>query len=293
MGQRLLKTEMYDVASRYRRFGVRPRMPNFGAWIDGVDLGAALDSEARRELRQVLVDFGVVFFTDQRKLDPLAHTELANVFGKGPHGGAFFFDRPASDSAAEYIIYDEQRPPEANLWHTDISWQQKPPAATIIQIQEMPPVGGNTAWACMHKAYDYLSDPIKRALDSLVAVHSWEGKSGIPRRMKQRGLDAYADALRRYPPVEHPVVMPHPVSGRKALFVNETFTTQILGLHMIESEGLLKMLFDWVRQPEFQVVHKWEPNDVAVWDNYSTQHYALADYWPARRVNQRVTAAAD
>src|SRR4051812_7320412 len=147
MGQRLLKAEARDLADGYRSITVRLRMPGFGACIEGVDLNATLDPETRRELRQALLDFGVVFFPRQGKLEPDRHTELATVFGKGPHGGAFFFDRPAAESAAEYIIYDEQRPPEANLWHTDISWQQKPPAATIIQIQEMPPVGGNTTWA--------------------------------------------------------------------------------------------------------------------------------------------------
>lgn len=290
MGQRLLKVESRDLAG-YRRIAPRPRMPNFGAFIDGVDLNAPQDEATRAELKRALHDFGVLFFTGQRKLEPDTHAGLAPVFGSGPHEGAFFFERPKDAPAAEYIIYGADRPPEANLWHTDISWHDKPPVATIIQIQEMPPVGGNTSWACMHKAYDYLSDATQRYLEGLTAIHSWEGKSGIPIRMKSAGLDAYANALRRYPPVEHPVVIRHPVTGRKALYVNETFTIRIKELHRMESEGLLKMLFDWIQQPEFQVVHKWEPNDVAVWDNFSTQHYAFADYWPARRVNQRVTVA--
>jgi len=291
MGQRLLKIEPYELGSRYRKIALRPRMPNFGAFVDGVNLDVPVDDATRAELRTALHDFGVLFFTSQRKLHPDTHAGLAPIFGSGLHEGAFFLERPKDSPATEYLINDKDRPPGANLWHTDISWHAKPPIATIIQIQELPPVGGNTAWACMRKAYDYLSEPTQRYLDGLTAIHSWE-KGGIPMRMKAVGMDHYVNTLRRYPPVEHPVVIRHPVTGRKALYVNDTFTICIKDLHRTESEGLLKMLFDWIQQPEFQVVHKWDENDVAVWDNFSTQHYAFADYWPARRVNQRVTVAA-
>ena len=129
---------------------------------------------------------------------------------------------------------------------------------------------------------------MKRYLEGLTATHTWE-VSGFRDALAQRGDEALVNAIRAFKPVEHPVVRVHPDSGRKCLFVNETFTRQINDVHFRESRSILHFLYDWIKQPEFMVQHQFEPMGLAVWDNRSTQHYALADYWPHRRVTQRVT----
>ena len=141
----------------------------------------------------------------------------------------------------------------------------------------------------MSKAYDALSDGMKAYLETLRAVHTFE-VSGFYEKLEAKGMDALTNAIKTFRPVEHPVVVTHPDSGKKCLFVNETFTKEIVcDGHFREARGMLDFLLRWMQQPEFMIHHKWQQNGLAVWDNRSTQHYACADYWPNRRVTQRVT----
>jgi taurine dioxygenase len=281
----LRKTTLLDIAKRYKRIRPEPRMPNYAAWIDGIDLTKPIDAATKRELHQALLDFEVLFFRPQ-VLTPEQHIELASAFGGISPGS--YFSRKDGYPQVEIIEFDEQRPPEINIWHSDLTWQKTPPLGTVIQITVMPPAGGNTCWASMSKAYDALSDGMKLYLEGLTATHTWE-VSGFRDALAGRGEEALVNAIRTFKPVEHQVVRVHPESGKKCLFVNETFTKNINGVHFRESRSILSFLYDWIKQPEFMVHHQWEQNGLAVWDNRSTQHYALADYWPHRRVNQRVT----
>jgi taurine dioxygenase len=148
----------------------------------------------------------------------------------------------------------------------------------------VPPVGGDTLWADMGAAYDWLDDDIKARIDQMVAVHDWIHTFG-------RGMDAATrEALRPdFPPVEHPVVRTHPETGRKTLYVNVAFTQHIVGLDPVQSAELLDHLYRQATHPELQCRFRWTPGDVAFWDNRSTQHYAASDYYPQRRVMQRIT----
>jgi len=276
-----------QVQSRYHAIGIRPRMPGFGAWIDGVDLAAELAAEVRLELRKALLDFGVLFFRDQARLAPQTQAALASVFGGGPYDGNAQLQRAQAHPDVELLVSDEQRPPYADSWHTDISWKRQPPLGTLIQIQERPPLGGNTCWTCTRKAFACLSPGMQLHLQGLRAVHAHVS----PRILSERSFSTQKveAVLRSDPPVTHPVVITHPLTGQKALYVNELWTVTIEGLHPAEARGLLRMLHEWTRQPEFQLHHEWETNGVAVWDNYTTQHYAHADYYPAYRLNQRLT----
>lgn len=286
--------KLIDIKRRYKHIKPEPRMPNFAAWIEGVDLTKPLSEAVRAELRQALIDFEVIFFRPQ-VITPKQHIALAKVFG--PLSSGSYFDRHADAPELEVIVSDEQRPPSIDNWHTDISWKTSPPLGTAIQITVTPPAGGNTCWTSTSKAYDWLSPGMQKYLEGLSAVHTWE-MSAFREALGRRGEEALVAAIRAFKPVVHPVVRVNPDSRRKCIYVNSDFTRHIVGIDRHEAVGMLRFLLDWLKKPEFMVHHQWEPHGIAIWDNRSTQHYAVADYWPHHRVNQRVTfdvpgAAAD
>ncbi len=274
-----------NLAARYEHLQVTPRMPNFAAWIDGVDLSKPIPARIRRELRQALWDFEVIFLRPQ-PMSVERHVELASVFGKVSQGS--FFERSVEHPNVEMIVTNRERPPGIDNWHTDITWMQYPALGTVIQITETPPSGGNTCWVSTSKAFDALSEGMKQYLMPLSATHTWEA-SGFRDFLGRYGEEALLQAMRLFKPVSHPVVLRHPQSGRDCLYVNSVFTKRINGLDYRESDGILKLLTDWLQRPEFMVHHAWEKDGIAIWDNRATQHYANADYWPQKRINRRVT----
>lgn len=279
------RIQPYDL-TRYRHIRPIAQMPNFAARIEGVDLSRPLAAEVKAELYQALLDFEVLLLPAQ-ELVPEQHADLASAFGD-VNAPSSFFPRKGDKVEVEIIEYDEKRPPELNNWHSDVTWVGNPPTGTVIQITELPSAGGNTAWASMSKAYAALSDGFKQYLDALSATHTWEN-SLVRDALADKGEDALVNAMRKFKPVVHPVVRIHPETGKKVLFVNETFTRHINDVHFRESRSILSFLYEWIVQPEFVYSHKWEKNGIAVWDNRTTQHYALADYWPHRRTVQRIT----
>jgi taurine dioxygenase len=281
-----LRIEPIDIAGRYRHIRPEPQQPNFAARIEGVDLTQPIAPEVGRELYQALLDFEVLFFPPQA-ITPEQHVALASVFGEIAPGA--FFPRKEGHPNVEVIEFNESRPPEINIWHSDLTWLPEPPNGTVIQITELPAQGGNTAWASLSKAFAALSPGLQEYLGALSATHTWEISGWRDALEKYAGIDGLADALRKYKPVSRPVVRVHPESGKKVLFVNENFTKHIDGVHFRESRGVLEFLREWIVQPEFVYQHRWAQNGLAVWDNRATQHYALTDYWPHRRVTQRVT----
>ena len=152
----------------------------------------------------------------------------------------------------------------------------------------MPATGGDTLWATRYAAYEALSAPMQRFLEGLTAIHGSEHI--YRRRWADQGHD---DTDRTFPEHEHPVVRTHPETGRKALFVNQVFTTRIAGLRQDESDALLRFLQAHIARPEFQCRFKWEPYSMAFWDNRCTTHYAVWDYFPQTRHGYRVTIAGD
>jgi taurine dioxygenase len=277
--------QLIDVEQRYKHIRPVPRMPNFAAWIEGVDLTQPLTALVKAELRQALFDFEVLFFKPQ-KISSERHMALAQVFGQMSTGA--FFDRSADAPDLEMIVNDADRPPNIDVWHTDMSWKANPPLGTVIQITEVPPSGGNTCWCSTSKAFSALSKGMQNYLESLEAVHTWE-VSGYREAFGKLGDETLFAALKAYKPVIHPVVRTNPDSGKKCIYVNGVFTREIIGIDCHEASGMLTFLLDWLKKPEFMIQHQWEAGGLAVWDNRSTQHYATADFWPHRRVNHRIT----
>lgn len=269
---------------------VRPLTVHIGAEVHGVDLRDPSDTEIK-EIEDLLLEHLVVFFRDQQ-LEPAHQVALGRRFGElHLHSVA---DTVPDHPELIVLENDERRPPNIDAWHTDVTMDLEPPMGSILRAVDVPVVGGDTIWASMYAAYDALGPSVQAMCRELTAVHHYPDyfRTGILRQP-----DGYAK-LERYdrdhPPVEHPVVRRHPVTGRYGLFVNSTFTKYIKGMGRKEGAALLEMLNDHIAtRPEFQVRFKWEPGSVAFWDNRCTQHYAVADYFPQHRLMHRVTIAGD
>jgi taurine dioxygenase len=185
-----------------------------------------------------------------------------------------------------FVIHTQRDSKVANgeFWHSDVSCDEEPPLGTMLQIHTLPAIGGDTLFANMHAAYEALSAPMKQLLEGLSARH--ESEHVYRGRYSDRGVE---DRDKVYPRATHPVIRTHPETGRKALFVNRTFTTRINELTDAESDAVLRLLFDHCEQIDFQIRFRWERNDVAFWDNRSVIHRAIWDYWPHERKGRRVT----
>ena len=265
--------------------------PTLGAVIDGVPLAEELPQSTIDRLSALLVEHQILFFRRQ-PLTPQQQVRFARRFGD-LHVHPIY---PVLPELPEIMVIDTHSNflPDNDNWHTDVTFSPTPPLAGILAAKQLPSVGGDTLWSSNLAAYEALSEPMKRLLNGLTAEHSVI-KSFPPERwgsdpsFKER----YDRAVAKHPPVTHPVVRTHPVSGRKALFVNEGFTMRINELSARESETLLAFLYTHAGRPEFTLRWQWQMNDLAFWDNRITQHYAVADYLPERRVMHRATVNGD
>ncbi|MDE0531528.1 MAG: TauD/TfdA family dioxygenase [Albidovulum sp.] len=273
-----------------KQFSIEPVTPLIGAEVSGVDL-SRLDDDHALVIKNALLDRLVLFFRDQ-DLSIKDQIALGRRFGK-------LHVHPAG---RDIMPHEEGLPPEifcvfadanttraaGDKWHTDISCDLKPPAISILKMDLLPSLGGDTLFSNMYAAYEALSDPMKEMLGGLTATH--DGGPNYRDRAKRGGLDP---SDRKYPRHSHPVVRTHPETRRKALFVNATFTTHIDGIPEDESRALLEFLFQHTAKAMFQCRFRWKPNSVAMWDNRCAMHYAVWDYHPEVRSGRRVTIEGD
>jgi len=267
---------------------VRPITASVGAEVSGVDLREPLDGETRDAILNALVTHHVIFFRDQ-DITPEQQVAFAKQFG--PISFPPF--APKYGTNPEYIVLDQTSPAGegADAWHSDNSFMAEPPMGSVLRAVQIPEVGGDTCFANMVAAYEALSEPIRRLIDGLRAVHDIT-KPLIKGIAAGHTTVDLASIQEQWPPVEHPVVRTHPVTGKKALYVNRNSTSHLVGLTERENEVLLPMLTDHVRSPEFQCRFTWDTNSVAFWDNRSAQHFAVPDY-STRRIMNRVTIAGE
>jgi taurine dioxygenase len=259
-----------------------------GAEVTGIDLAKPLTPEIVDRLRQAHGEHGVLVFPNQA-----ISSEDLKRFGR--YFGSLSvhpFSTSAPDSP-ELIVYDnkEGNPPgRTDIWHTDETFRECPPMGTMLCSKVIPEVGGNTAFASMSAVYEGLSDRWQRFLSGLEAVHDFKPFRYLfpPDRAGLEKMRKYEDL---YPPVTHPVVSVHPLTGRKVLFVNPQFTLYIKGMEEDESRTVLEMLYRKTLIHEYQYRHRWQPDMVVFWDNRGVQHSALHDYYPQRRLMERITIA--
>jgi taurine dioxygenase len=270
----------------YTTITVTPVTPRIGAEVEGIDLAQPLSEQTVDELQQALLEHLVLFFR-QQELDFEQHKRFGSYFGdlhihpnvKGPEGHPEIL-RIHADANTKRIAGDK--------WHSDVSCEPEPPMGSILRLYTVPASGGDTLFASMYAAYEALSQPMQAFLSGLTAIH--DGAPNYADRNRLAGVD---NSGKMFPRAEHPVVRTHPVTKKKALFVNPAFTTEIVGVTKAESDTLLKFLFEHITNPAFHCRFKWQPNSIAFWDNRSAQHHAMWDYYPQVRSGYRVTIKGD
>jgi taurine dioxygenase len=259
-----------------------------GAEITGIDLTKPLDGAAVDVLKHAHAEHGVLVFPNQ-----VISSEDLKRFGR--YFGTLSvhpFSTNAADSP-ELIVYDNKEgnpPAPTDIWHTDETFREAPPMGTALCSKIIPEVGGDTAFASMSAIYEGLSDRWQRFLSGLEAVHDFKPfRSLFP--TDRAGIEKLRKFEDIYPLVTHPVVTVHPITGKKVIFVNPQFTIYIKDMAEDESQMILNMLYRRTLIHEYQYRHRWQPNMLVYWDNRHVQHSALHDYYPQRRLMERVTVA--
>ncbi len=270
---------------------ITPLSPTIGAVIEGVDLSRELTPALQREIDAALLAHLVLFWRDQ-PLTPFQQARLAQQFGD-LHVHPIY---PSVPGQPDVLVLDTAVTDVRDnaIWHTDVTFLAEPAMGAILTAQQVPPFGGDTCWASAIAAFEALSRPLQTLLEGLTATHDFAKSFPLERfGSDAQALTRWEQTRRQHPALSHPVVRTHPVSGRKALFVSDGFTTHINELSSAESRALLDLLFAHGTRPEFCVRWQWRQGDVAFWDNRVTQHYAIDDYRPQRRVMHRATIVGD
>jgi taurine dioxygenase len=264
---------------------VAPLTATIGAEVSGVDLAEDLDDTVIDEIRDSLLEWKVLFFRDQHRLDRARHIAFGRRFGDlevhpiTPAG---------QDQPEVFVIPAGGKFRAPDTWHSDVTWRPEPSMGSILRAVELPPIGGDTLWADMGKAYDLLDDETRARIDGLKATHDYASAFG-----RGKPPEVQEKMRAEHPTVEHPIVRAHPETGRKTLYVNVAFTRSIVGMDDIESARLLRRLWRQSTIVDVQCRFRWQPGSVAFWDNRATQHVVANDFLPAKRVMERVTVAGD
>jgi taurine dioxygenase len=264
---------------------VAPVSGALGAIVDGIDVTADLDPATVEAVRDALHEHSVLFFHDQ-DLDEDQQVAFATHFGTV---GQYPLTKMLGGTALVSTIEDTaDSPPDADGWHTDVTWVAEPPAYAVLNAKVIPERGGDTMWASLFAAYDALSPVMQRVCEQLTVRHH-AGPDFRERVARTAGEEMAERIVAAFPPVEHPLVRTHPVTGRRALWVAGDFMDQVVGMHRDESDALLGYLGRHLENPNFCVRWRWTEGDLAIWDEASTNHRALSDHYPAHRVMRRCT----
>jgi len=277
----------------YNSIVAEPISGALGAEIRGVSLADELPDGVIAEIRQALLDHLVIFFRDQ-KLTPQQQIAFARRMGPLEEHD-FVRGLPEFPQIIRIIREaDEATLNFGGAWHSDVTHQKCPALGSILYALDVPPYGGDTLFSNQYLAYDALSDGMKRMLEGMTAIHTARGPFGPEGRSRSNWKNMQVDISEKaMEETEHPVIRTHPETGRKALFVNRTFTVRFKDMTEPESAPLLEYLFKHASQERFTCRFRWTPGAVAFWDNRAVLHYALNDYNGFRREMHRVTVSGD
>lgn len=270
-------------------FDIEPIGPTIGAEIHGLDLSRQIDQATASALEAAMVEHKVIYARDQH-ITTAQHVAFGRMFGElevHPF-------RPEGEFPEIMVLDNHKDNPvlSTDVWHSDTTFRECPTLYSVLHCLKIPKVGGDTLWADMCAAYDGLSAAMKTMVDGLEAVHDFKNFRALFGDSDE-DREKLHEMEKLYPNPTHPVVRTHPVTGRKALFVNPQFTLKIIGLREQESAALLQLLYEQAHIPEYQFRLRWKPGTIVLWDNPSTQHYAANDYYPNRRHMERVAVMGD
>ena len=282
------KTMDNAVRRNYRYIKVRPIAGALGAEIQGVDIARLLEPEVVSEIRQAFLDYLAICFRNQQ-LTPQEQLAFAQHFGQ-PMEYPQMKGLPECPLITAVIKLEHERVNFGGVWHSDTTYLERPPMASMLYAVEIPPYGGDTLFANQYMAYQTLSEGLKKTLDGLVGVNT-STKPEVARTREDRLREAGAEL--KILDAAHPVVRTHPETGRKALYVNTAHTTHFEGWTEQESRSLLDYLFEHQVRPEFTCRFGWGQGSLTFWDNRCAQHNPVNDYQGFRRIMHRVTLAGD
>jgi taurine dioxygenase len=284
-----LAVEQWNTRQRssYQTIKVTPLSPVLGAEVQGIDLRQEVTPEQLEEIKRASAEYLVLVFRNQ-DISSEDHKRFGRHFGTLHRHVRADKQNPGGDpEILSWKTSKSSRFTAGEAWHHDVSCDPQPISTSLLCVTRLPESGGgDTAFANLYLAYDALSEPIKTLLNGLTAVHS--GIEGWT-----NGYGAEPDPGQTFAAAEHPVVVRHPVTGRKHLFVNRAFTSHIVQLTRTESNALLELLYQHIESHlVFQLRVKWEPHTVLFWDNWATLHQAVWDYYPFERWGERVSAVS-
>ena len=270
-------------------FEIEPIGPTIGAKIRGLDLSKTIDKETLVQLEDALVKHKIIYLRDQN-----INTAQQVTFGRMFGDLEVHPFRPEGKIPEIMVLDNHKDNPvlSTDVWHSDTTFRECPTKYSILRCLKIPETGGDTLWADMCAAYVGLSDAIKNMIDELFAVHDFKNFRALFSN-SENDREKVFEMEKLYPNPTHPVVRTHPVTGRKAIYVNSQFTLGIVGMKDKESRALLELLYEQAQIPEYQFRLRWKPGTLAIWDNRSTQHYAANDYFPKRRHMERVAVIGD
>lgn len=266
---------------------IRPVAGTIGAEVRGVNLGQPLDAGTIKSIRQALVRHKVIFFRDQTDIDDASHEEFASQLGKPVAHPTV----PVAEGSRYLLDLNSTEGYAASSWHTDVTFVDAYPEASILRGIIIPEAGGDTLWANTAVAYDTLPESLRGLVDSLWAVHTnlydYASHFGRAKEDVEKHKNVFASTVYE---TEHPVVHIHPETGERNLLLGH-FIKNLIGLSAADSQRLFQILQDHATKPEHTVRWRWKPDDVAIWDNRATQHRAIADFGKQRRHLRRATIA--
>ncbi len=262
-----------------------------GAEVNGINLKDSSDKNFKT-INDLLLEHKVIFFRDQ-KITAEEHKTLARKFGP-LEKHAYVKGRENHPEIVRIIKDPNEKNQWGENWHSDVSYNLKPTKAVILKSIKIPPVGGDTVFSNMELAWETLDRNIKEKVEDKKAVHSSLGAAFFVKDYKSMegngNIDEYSNT--------HPIVRTHPETGKKILYVNWTYTKQIIGLEKTESEEVLKKIFEHQARLDLTCRFQWTENAIAIWDNRSVLHYAIADFFPGRglgyeRIMDRIAIEGD
>lgn len=287
---------MADEALAGSRFDFAVRDNGIGADVSGIDLRTMLTADEVAQISAALARYRVLFFHDQH-IDTAQQIAIGRQFGKleihqlARKGRGRAIQRDPRWPELVVVESTPDNPAVAEVWHSDVSFREMPSLGSLLRMTHKPHSGGDTLWADMAAAYEGLDDRTRHLVDDAVAIHDWPGfRRDWPQ--DPESLAELAALQAEFPPVEHPVIRTHPVTGERLIYVNAPFTMRIKGMSDAESQRTLAHLFAQADNPDYHVRLRWEPGDIAFWDNRGTQHSVSKDVVGHRRL-ERVTIIGD